>query len=169
MSSLASTQSGYTRWTANQYSKTRLVKTAVYFLIPSSGTTDSNGFVGAASTAGSQGVATGYYNLTTYGYESFSDTTGVLMGRQNKAQGPGGTITRAVLDVLGRSTATWIGTDASGATDSNPGNNGAGTNNMVQISGGTWDVDGNLLQAAAYVSGSNARITSYGYDWRDRA
>ena len=39
---------------------------------------------------------------------------------------------------------------------------------MVQVSGGTWDCDGNLLQSAAYVSGSNVRTASYGYDWRDR-
>ena len=39
---------------------------------------------------------------------------------------------------------------------------------MVQVSGGTWNSDGTLAQAAAYVSGSNARITGYGYDWRDR-
>ena len=172
LSSLASTQSGYTRWTANQYSKTRLVRTAVYFLIPSSGTSDSNGFIGAVSTAGSQGVATGNYNLTTYGYESLSDTTGALMGGQNKVQGPGGTVTRTVLDVLGRATATWVGTNDSGATDALPSPSGSGGassgNNMVQVSGGTLDIDGNLLQAAAYVSGTGARTTSYGYDWRGR-
>ena len=39
---------------------------------------------------------------------------------------------------------------------------------MVQVTGGTSDVDGNLTQSALYLSGTNARTTIFGYDWRDR-
>ena len=127
LSSLATTQSGYTSWTANQYSKTRLVKTAVYFSIPSTTSTDSNGFVGTMGTLGVSGVSTGNYDMTQYGYESFGGPAGVLMGRRNKTIGPGGTlsnpggtITCMVLDVLGHVTATWIGTNDFGATRHSP-------------------------------------------------
>jgi hypothetical protein len=65
-----------------------------------------------------------------------------------------------------------VGTDDTGATDSNPAGSGA-PNNMVMISanvydGGSAGGDGNLTQLTEYASATDSRITSYGYDWRNR-
>ena len=61
-------------------------------------------------------------------------------GRQNKTVSPDGTITRYVLDDRGNVLETWMGTDDSDATDSDPtgGSQGAlDDNNMVGVSGST--------------------------------
>lgn len=70
--------------------------TRVYHAIPTSGD-------GASGT-----------NLdeTTYAYDA--------MGRQNVVKSPGGTIARTVFDKLDRAVCTYVGTDDTGATDSDP-------------------------------------------------
>ena len=152
-------QSSYVRWTVNQYTKTRLTKTAVYFHIPSDGSDpDSDGFVGATGTD---------YNVAQYGYEA-AGGSGTLMGRRNKVTSPGGTIARTVLDVRGRAIATYVGTNDAGATDADPTGSHASGNNMVQITGQQFDADGNLTQVSQYVDATTTRVTNYGYDWRDR-
>ena len=39
---------------------------------------------------------------------------------------------------------------------------------MVQVTGQQFDADGNLTQLTQYVDANTARVTTYGYDWRDR-
>jgi hypothetical protein len=83
-----------------------------------------------------------------------------------------GTITRTVWTAPQRVASVWVGTDDTGATDSNPAGSGA-PNNMVEISenqydGGSAGGDGNLTQVTQYADGSDTRVTGYGYDFRNR-
>ena len=96
------------------------------------------------------------------------------MDRQNRVVSPGGTITRTVYDALGRPIGTWVGTNDTGATSSNPAGSGP-PNNMVQITGLVYDNglaggDSNITQQTAYVdtSGTNDRVTAYLFDFRNR-
>jgi YD repeat-containing protein len=84
---------------------------------------------------------------------------------------PDGTITRVVFDARGNVLETWLGTDDTGATDSDPTGNQATGNNMVQVAGSVFDADGSLTQSRSYFgSGTNDDYaTLYQYDWRDRA
>jgi hypothetical protein len=68
----------------------------VHFLIPTSGT----------GTAGTN------YGRTTYGYDALE--------RRNRVVAPGGTITRTIWTCPQRVASVWVGTDDTGATDSNP-------------------------------------------------
>ena len=66
-----------------------------------------------------------------------------------------------------------MGTNDTGATESDPTGGGATGNNMVQVSqnqfdGGADGGDNNLTQATAYVDGSTTRVTTFVYDWRNR-
>ena len=65
---------------------------------------------------------------TDYGYNS--------VGRQNAVTDPSGTITWTVFDAAGDVLSTWVGTDAAGATDSDPSSLDSGVrnplNNMVE-------------------------------------
>jgi RHS repeat-associated protein len=144
-------QSDYTAWTTYQYSKTRLVSTRAYDDIPTSGT----------GTSGTN------YDQTSYGYESFGTSR---MGRQNRAVGADGTITRRVFDARGNVVSTWIGTGDTGATDTDPTGGSAQGNNMLKVSSSTFDPDGNLSESRAYFgSGANDYYaTLYQYDWHDR-
>ena len=66
-------QSDYTAWTAYQYKKTKLWKTAVYYDIPSSSTVGSDDFVGDKDVN---------FNMTVVGYESYGETEyGALAAR----------------------------------------------------------------------------------------
>lgn len=143
-------QTSWSRWTHTDYDdQSHLVDQQVYFLIPSSG----NGTLGAN------------YNQTDYGYD--------VMGRQNRVEAPGGTITRTVYNPCNWLLETWVGTDDTGATNSDPSGGGAAGNNMVEVvgnqyDGGTAGGDGNLTQVMQYQDASTTRVTSYGYDFRNR-
>jgi hypothetical protein len=142
-------QSTYTRWTTHQYSDCcKLVSTRVYHAIPASG----------SGTSGTN------YDQTDFGYD--------VMDRRNRIVTPGGTITRTVYEARGLPTAVWVGTNDTGATASNPAGSGP-PNNMVQVTANQFDSgvaggDGNLTRQTKYVDGSTSRVTSFGYDWRNR-
>ena len=138
------------RWSSKQYSNQgQLTSSRVYFSIPSSGT-------------GSSGTN---YDQTDYGYDALE--------RQNRVATPGGTITRTVWTAPQRVASVWVGTNDTGATDSDPTGGGAAGNNMVMVTenqydGGSDQGDGNLTQVTAYAAASDTRVTLYGYDFRDR-
>ena len=169
--------SSYVTWTANNYSHTHLVATAVYYNIDSSWTADrQSGAMAWTASASSPDATfmgtTANYTLTTYGYESTYSGGGLAadvpnyMGRLVKSVSSDGTITRYVLDDRGNVLETWMGTDDTGATDTDPGD--GNTNGMVQISSSTYDADGNLLTSTSYADASHSYTTTYQYDFRDR-
>ncbi|MBL9154646.1 MAG: hypothetical protein JNK37_19360, partial [Verrucomicrobiales bacterium] len=115
-------------------------------------------------SAGFEGVN---FHLTQFGFDE--------KNRPNRTVSPDGTITRTVYDVRDLIAATWVGTDDTGATDSNPGNGGADANNMVAVAemeydGGVAGGNGNLTEERQPVDGNSAndRVTGYTYDFRDR-
>ena len=115
-----------------------------------------------ASGSGSSGTN---YDETDYGYD--------LMQRQNRNVTPGGTITRTVIDSRNNPIKVYVGTDDTGATDSDPTGGGAAGNNMVivtqsEFDGGTAGGDNNLTTLTQYVDASTTRVTQLLYDWRDR-
>jgi RHS repeat-associated protein len=144
-------QSSYCRWTTTQYTDCCFAGSQrVYKLIPTSG-------IGANGTN---------YDETDFGYD--------VMKRKNREVTPGGTITRTVFDAPGRPIATWVGTNDTGATSSNPAGSGA-PNNMVQITGLVYDSglaggDSNVTQRTDFVdaTGLNDRVTTFLYDFRNR-
>ena len=143
-------QSSYTRWTTFQYSDCcQLTSQRVYHTIPASGT-------GASGTN---------YDQTNYGYDG--------MRRRIRSQSPGGTISRQVLDVRDQVTESWLGTDDTGATPSDPSGGGATGNNMVIIASQQYDDgndggDGLLTKQTQYADATDTRVTSFGYDFRGR-
>lgn len=142
-------QSSYVRWSTSHYNdESQLTHTRQYHLIPSSG----------------EGTSGTNYEQTDYGYDE--------MDRQNRIKTPGGTISRTVYDVRSLVTETWVGTDDTGATDTNPAGSGA-PNNMVKVQENEYDDgdpggDGNLTQQTAYASASDTRVTTFAYDFRNR-
>jgi RHS repeat-associated protein len=144
-------QCSYTRWTTTQYTDCCLVASQrVYKLIPSSG-------IGASGTN---------YDETDFGYD--------VMKRRNRNVSPGGTITRTVFDAPGRPIGSWVGTDDTGATASNPAGSGS-PNNMVIVTGTVYDFgksggDSNPTQQTQYVdaTGANDRVTNFLFDFRNR-
>ena len=145
-------QSSYCRWTNNVYSGAgELTATRVYFAIPSTG----------------PGVKGTNYNETDVAQDG--------MGRQNRVQSPGLTITRTVFDPRSLPLSIWMGTNDTGATDADPTGGGAPGNNMAavqinQYDGGTAGGDGNLTLLTLPVDGNaaNNRNTAMQYDWRNR-
>lgn len=145
-------QEKWSRWTHRIYDPWgRLFAERVYHAIPAQG----------------EGEAGANYLETIYGYDG--------MGRQNRVVDPAGTIQRVVFDVRGLTISRWIGTNDTGATDTDPTGGGAAGNNMklaaaMQYDGGAAGGDGNLTQETRPVDGTsgNDRITTYGYDYRDR-
>lgn len=143
-------RSTWTRWKHFDYNAhNKLVAQRTYFLIPSSG-------VGSAGTN---------YDQTEFGYD--------VSGVQNRVMTSAGTITRTVYNPCDWVLSVWIGTDDTGATDSNPSNGGASGNNLKQLvanvyDGGAAGKDGNLTQETQYQDASTSRVTSYGYDFRNR-
>jgi RHS repeat-associated protein len=142
-------QTDWKSWSSTQYDiQGRTSSSRVYHLIPSSGT----------------GSVTTNYGQTDFGYDALE--------RRNKVKSPAGTITRTVWTAPQRVKSVWIGTNDTGATDSNPAGSGS-PNNMVKVSenqydGGSAGGDGNLTQVTQYADGSDTRITTYGYDFRNR-
>jgi RHS repeat-associated protein len=142
-------QTDYQSWTSRQYNdNNQQESTRVYFNIPPSG-------------AGSSGTN---YAETDYGYDALE--------RRNRVQTPGGTITRTVWTTPQRVASEWMGTNDTGATDSDPTGGGAPGNNMVIVTANIYDNggigDGNVTQVTQYASSSSTRVTSYAYDFRDR-
>lgn len=144
-------QSSYLRWTTMNYNTSnQMTWSRVYFDIPSSN-----------NDPGTNGTN---YNQTDFGYDE--------MNRQNKVSSGGNTITRVIYDVRSQVTETWVGTNDSGATDSNPAGSGA-PNNMVKVSTDEYD-DGNpggnglLTKYTQHVDDNSNRVTKYEYDWRNR-
>jgi RHS repeat-associated protein len=141
-------QSTYVRWRTTIYLDSgQLDKHRVYHNIPSSG-------------SGSSGTN---YDQTDYGYDD--------MKRLIRTKKPGGTITRHVRNIRGWVEEIWVGTDDTGATNSNPA--GSGSNNMKQTVGYEYDGnsdggDGNVTKETKHVDASNTRVTTYGYDYRNR-
>lgn len=142
-------QGTWVAWSRDLYDDGgRLVASRAYHTIPEAG----------------EGSAGANYNETAYGYDA--------RGRRNRTRAPGGTITRTTLDVLGRTTSTWVGTADVGATDEDPGAGGSG-NNMVPISSRTFSGDcacGQPASQTLYVDDDTAhdRVTNYTYDYRNR-
>jgi RHS repeat-associated protein len=145
-------QSTWCRWTHTIYNdQGQLSAVQVYHTIPSSG-------------SGSPGTN---YDETDYGYSA--------LDQQNRAVNPAGTITRSVYDERDLLLQIFIGTNDTGATDSDPTGGGASGNNMKlvvqnQYDGGSAGGNGNLTQITQPVDDTSGhdRITSYLYDWRDR-
>jgi len=156
-------QEDYTAWTAYKYQKTRLVGTAVYDDIPASTSDpDVDGFIGT------DGVN---YEQTSYGYENYEDYgESDRMGRQNCTVAPDGTITRVVPDALGNVVETWVGTDATDATDDDPTGGSAAGNDMVILAAYDYDADGSLTESRSYFDDgvNDYYATAYQYDWRER-
>jgi RHS repeat-associated protein len=143
-------QSSYVRWQRTLYSQSPGVGlTQIYFLIPSSG-------------SGSQGVN---YNQSQVGYDT--------MRRVIREVTASGTITRYVFNTMGWTLQRWVGTNDNGATETDPSGGGAPGNNMVQVvayqyDGNSAGGDGNLTQETQYENASSTRVTTYGYDFRNR-
>jgi RHS repeat-associated protein len=143
-------QSSWTRWQATNYDiNSHLTWQRTYFLIPSSGS-------GSAGTN---------YNETDFAYDE--------LGRKIVTTTPAGTITQQVLNPKGWVLSTWVGTDNTGYTPSDPTGGGAAGNNMVQLvanvyDGGSAGGDGNLTQTTQYASATDTLVTTYGYDFRNR-
>ncbi|MCL2624019.1 MAG: RHS repeat-associated core domain-containing protein, partial [Planctomycetaceae bacterium] len=103
-----------------------------------------------------------------YGYDA--------MNRGNRTVSPDGTITRTVYDWRDNPIQNWVGTNDTGATDSNP----KGTGNMVQVAAAEYGSGGGtgcasctgakdkIRVAVQYVDSSKIRVVEYGYDWRGR-
>lgn len=70
--------------------------------------------------------------------------------------------------------ATYVGTDDSGATETDPTGGGADPdNNMVLVTSYEYDHgqaggDGNLTEQTQHVDADTARVTQFVYDWRNR-
>ncbi len=143
-------QRSWEAWIKNYFDEWgRLLVRRVYHQVPKIG-------------EGKQGE---HYGETKYQYN--------VMGKQVRQISAGGTITRAVYGARGLVTASWIGTDDAGATDSDPSGGGATGNNMVktvvyEYDNGDFDGNGLLTKETRPVDGSasNNRITEYTYDYR---
>ena len=129
----------------------RPVSTRVYHLIPGSGS-------GSAGTN---------YIETSFGRDELS--------RQNETVSPNGTISRVVFNSRSLTDSQWMGTDDTGATDSDPTGGGASGNNMLQFSeyeydGGSEGKNGLLTKITQMVNATagDNRVTEMEYDWRDR-
>ena len=146
-------QSSYIAWSKNIYTGTDLTATQQYFVIPTSGA----------------GVKNTDYTETTFAYDT--------MGRQNRVVSPDETITRTVYDWRSNPKQVWVGTNDTGATDSNP-KGTSSANNMVIVSETEYGggIGCGTCSAAKdkprvviqYVDAAQTRVTEYGYDWRGR-
>ena len=143
-------QSSWVRWSAQSYTDAGNLEWArVYHTIPSSGN-------------GSSGTN---YSQTDFGFDA--------QGRRNKVKSPGGTITRTVFDVRGQAIKTYVGTNDTGATDSDRTGSGATGNNLVLVSenefdGGSAGGNGLVTATTEHVDGGTTRVTTQSYDFRGR-
>ena len=143
-------QNTWVRWTHRMYAAGMNVATErVYFDIPASGA----------------GIRGANYQQSNYGYD--------LMQRQIRKQTPGRTINRTVFHPMGWVLENWTGTNDNGATEGDPSGGGAPGNNMVKVESNEYDGnaaggDGNLTRNTKYQDAATARVTNYGYDFRNR-
>ncbi len=153
-------QSSWSKWTRYIYSdEGLLLGTCSYASIPiSDREVDENPVLG---------VQNDHYNLVKYGYDT--------MNRLNRTLSASGTITRDVIDFRGLFLERWLGTDDSGATDSDPSGGAAPGNNMVPTikntyDSGTLDSLGRLIQERRLVNENpgDDRVNDYQYDDRGR-
>jgi YD repeat-containing protein len=107
------------------------------------------------------------YYATRYGRDA--------MGRENRVASPGGTIHRSVIDARGNPSSKWIGTNDTGATNTDPTGGGATGNNLVKVATHVYDNgadggNGNLTSVIRPVDGNSAndRTETFTYDFRDR-
>ena len=149
-------QGSYKSWTRYFYdAQGELLKTWQYFLIPTSG----------------DGVKNTNYLETPVVQARNS------MGEFNRTVAPDGTITRTVFDWRGNAIQTWIGTNDTGATETNPAGNG-GANNMQRVSETDYGIGGGcstcsgakdkVRASTSYPTALTPRVTEYQYDWRGR-
>ncbi|MDR1478174.1 MAG: helix-turn-helix domain-containing protein, partial [Planctomycetaceae bacterium] len=99
-------------------------------------------------------------------------------GRNNCVVSSDGTITRTVYDWRGNVKQTWIGTNDTGATNTNPHPNNQSANNMLIVSETEYGGGAGCSTCMAakdrprvaiqYVDANTMRITEFGYDWRGR-
>lgn len=154
-------QSCWTKWTRKLYSDSSLlVATCSYHTIPSSDReVDQNPVLGLKDEN---------YLEAGYGYD--------VQNRLIKSVSPGGTITRVVLDARSLVTERWIGTNDTGATDTNPAGSGPSSgNNMVKVLTNTYN-DGNADHSGILVeqrrpfsdASGDEQVLTYGYDFRGR-
>ncbi|HEX7375606.1 MAG TPA: RHS repeat-associated core domain-containing protein [Pirellulales bacterium] len=163
-------QTSWTRWTHNIFNDNdQRTATQIYYAIPASG-------------GGTRGVN---YNETDFGFDS--------LGRPNRVSNGGGTITRTVHDPRNLPLSIWVGTNDTGAADTDPSGvsaflplppgegRGEGAlpasngNNMVAVQINEFDGnasggDGNLTLQTLPVDANpaNNRDTAFAYDWRNR-
>jgi RHS repeat-associated protein len=138
----------------------QVIETNAYFSLAGVTYSRSSARLGTASNSSSAGN----YHRTLIDYDQ--------RGRVKRVEAPSGTITRTVYDGLGRLSGTWVGTNDTGATNSDPDGSG-GPNNMVLVTQNHYDNgsvgDSNLTRITAYPrGGADARITEMAYDWRNR-
>ncbi|MEJ7605168.1 MAG: hypothetical protein WKF37_02630 [Bryobacteraceae bacterium] len=94
---------------------------------------------------------------------------------------PAGTISWLVYDATGLRIANWVGTNATGATSTDPSNGGAGGNNMTKVisyeyDGGADKGDHLVTQTIYHAAGTDPngspnadqRINTFSYDFRNR-
>ncbi|MBK9140562.1 MAG: hypothetical protein IPM17_17710 [Verrucomicrobia bacterium] len=144
------TQSRWVRWSKSVFVNNQRSPNAQrrYFSIPTTG----------------EGTATDNYSLTVYGFDSIN--------RPLRTRTPGGRISRLVYHTPGWVKERWVGTDDTGATETNPGGSGA-PNNMVKVEAYVYDAgaaakNGNLTQVTRWENASTTRVSNYGYDFRNR-
>ena len=148
--SAAFPQSASTRWTTNQYTDCCLAASQrVYRKIPASG----------------EGTSGTNYDQTDYGY--------TVMKRRNRTVLPGGEIAFGVHDVRGLLLKIYVGTNDTGATETDPTGGGASGNTMKLVTaneydGGAAGGDGNLTRQTDYVNGAVSRVATFVSDWRNR-
>lgn len=142
----------WTRWTHTERDLWgRDIEERAYFEIPLEG----KGFQGD------------HYWATTYGYNE--------MNRRHRTTGRDGTINWTVFDTRSLPTESWVGTDASGATDADPGNGGQDGNNLKAVELLEYDDNagggnGNLTEQRRPVddTSTNDRVVTHAYDYRNR-
>ncbi|NQT15552.1 MAG: RHS repeat-associated core domain-containing protein, partial [Planctomycetes bacterium] len=147
-------QSSYVRWSTSAFNSAgQHTDSRQYHTIPVSG-------------EGTEGT---HYDQTRSGYDS--------AGRQNATTAPGGTITRTVFDVKGNPVETYVGTDDTGASDTDPtggSSSGSAGNNMVLVTeneyydGAVTGCGTQLTLSTQHVDDATTRVTSNEYDWRGR-
>jgi len=146
-------QSSWVSWSRTVYAAHKdPARVMVYFNIPDEG----------------HGQRVIDFNQSRYFYDS--------MQRLVSEQAPGGTITRMVYNPMGWILGKWVGTNDNGATDSDPtggGKPGSLGNNMVQVEANEYDNglpggDGNLTIQTKFADAQTMRVTTFGYDFRNR-
>jgi RHS repeat-associated protein len=97
------------------------------------------------------------------------------MERVNRVVSAGGTIRRLEYNARGLTTEQWVGTNDTGATNTDPTGGGAAGNDMRQVEVNIWDngragQSGSLTKVTRPVNATTADnlVTDYDYDFRGR-